>query len=86
MSHRLTRGQFFQLVIALLHHQEEQNPVAHCTSYSDGCNDCSVTSDGTVCTERACIWQGIPKCYTCEDGYMLQNDRCVKKPVACVQE
>ncbi len=41
MSHRLTRGEFFQIVIALLHYSENQDPLAHCTVYNDGCNDCS---------------------------------------------
>jgi len=66
MSHRLTRGQFFQIVTALLDYQNAHNPTAYCTVYNDGCNDCSLTSGVPTCTERACIWQGIPSCSVCE--------------------
>ena len=39
-----------------------------------------------ACTERACIWQGIPSCSECENGYALENNRCVKKQNTCVSE
>ncbi len=87
MSHRLTRGQFFQIVTALLDYQEQNDPVAHCATYNDGCNDCTRMEDGGVaCTKRMCFWQGTPKCYTCDAGYTLENDRCVKAPTSCVAE
>lgn len=57
MSHRLTRGQFFQVVVALLHYSENQNPLAHCTVYNDGCNDCTSNVETTQCTERQCFWK-----------------------------
>ena len=40
MSHQMTRGEFFQLVVAFLDYQDNADPVAHCTVYNDGCNDC----------------------------------------------
>lgn len=86
MSYRVTRGQFFQIVTALLKYQDNQNPTAHCTVYNDGCNDCSTGEFGIMCTERECIWQGIPSCSECEAGYVLDNNRCVKKQTACVSE
>lgn len=87
MSYSLTRGQFFQVVMALLDYQESSDPVAHCATYSDGCNDCSANPGGSpTCTERMCFWQGVPKCYTCDAGYTLQNDRCVRVPISCVAE
>jgi len=34
-----------------------------CTHYSDGCNECSVGTNGqAACTKRACFWEGIPSC------------------------
>lgn len=65
LSDRMTRGDFFRVAVLFL---ELQDPVAHCATYSDGCNECSKDVDGTpVCTERMCIWQGIPQCHTCEE-------------------
>ncbi len=87
MSHRLTRGQFFQVAVALLNYVEDENPTAHCATYTDGCNECSNDGSTTTCTERACIWQGIPQCYTCQAGYTLKDDRCVRSTqTSCVQE
>lgn len=86
MSHRMTRGEFFQLVVALLDYQNNSDPLAHCTVYNDGCNDCVRGDEGVACTERACIWQGIPSCSECENGYTLENNRCVKKQNTCVGE
>jgi len=83
MSHRLTRGQFFQIVVALLDYQESSDPIAHCTVYNDGCNDCVRGDEGVACTKRACIWQGIPSCSECDNGYTLQNGRCVLDTVSC---
>lgn len=57
MSHTLTRGQFFQLVLALLNYSESQNPLAYCTVYNDGCNDCTSNMEVTQCTERQCFWK-----------------------------
>ncbi len=42
MSHQMTRGEFFQLVVDLLDYQSSANPLAHCTVYNDGCNDCTL--------------------------------------------
>jgi hypothetical protein len=86
MSHALTRGEFFQLIVALLDYKENINPLAHCRTFSDGCNDCSSNGDVTSCTTRMCVWQGTPKCYTCEAGYSLVGYRCVKTTTACVEE
>jgi hypothetical protein len=86
MSHRLTRGQFFQIVVALLDYRDSTDPTAHCTVYNDGCNDCVRGDEGVACTERACIWQGIPSCSECENGYALENNRCVKRQNTCVSE
>jgi hypothetical protein len=37
-----------------------------CGRYNDGCNDCECGLDGSeTCTERRCIWQGIPSCLPC---------------------
>jgi hypothetical protein len=83
MPHRLTRGQFFQIVTVLLDYQDVQNPIAHCTIYNDGCNDCYLSGDILTCTERACIWQGIPSCSQCEAGYALQDGRCIANSVSC---
>lgn len=84
MSHRLTRGQFFQILTAFLAYRDNLNPVAHCTVYNDGCNDCTVINGVPACTERACFWQGIPSCSVCESGYTLENNRCVKKQTSCI--
>jgi len=84
MSHRLTRGQFFQLVIALLDYQDSSDPTAHCTVYNDGCNDCVRGDELLSCTKRMCIWQGIPSCSECESGYTLENNKCVKKTNVCI--
>lgn len=86
MSHQMTRGEFFQLVVAFLDYQDNADPVAHCTVYNDGCNDCVRGDEGVACTERACIWQGIASCSECENGYMLENNRCVRKQTTCVTE
>jgi hypothetical protein len=87
MSHRLTRGQFFQLVITLLDYQDSTDPTAHCTVYNDGCNDCVRGDEWASCTKRMCIWQGIPSCSECESGYILKNNRCVRTfQTKCVQE
>lgn len=86
MSHQMTRGEFFQLVVAFLDYQDNADPVAHCTVYNDGCNDCVRGDEGVACTKRACIWQGIPSCSECENGYMLENNRCVRKQTACITE
>jgi|GEM_PF-1094451 len=87
MSHRMTRGQFFQLVVALLDYQETSDPFAYCASYTNGCNECFRDSNGLVaCDKRMCVWQGIPKCYACDSGYTLENNRCVKQQTACIQE
>jgi hypothetical protein len=86
MSHRMTRGQFFQLTVALLDYQDTSNPLSHCTVYNDGCNDCTVIGGGSACTKRSCFWQWIPSCSECEIGYTLESNRCVKKQTACIQE
>ena len=87
MSHRMTRGEFFQLVTALLKYQNSSDPLAHCTVYNDGCNDCSVVDGaGGVCTKRACFWKGIPSCSACESGYSLQDNRCIKTSTSCITE
>lgn len=59
MSHRVTRGEFFQLVTMLQDFQSRiAGPTDHCTQYNDGCNDCSRTDNGlAICTKRACFWQ-----------------------------
>jgi hypothetical protein len=34
-----------------------------CTNYSDGCNTCSVGTNGVAaCTQMMCVWAGVPKC------------------------
>lgn len=86
MSHRLTRGQFFQILTTLLDYQDILDPTAHCTVYNDGCNDCTRVNGIATCTERACIWQGIPSCSECEAGYTFQDNRCVKAQTACITE
>lgn len=86
MSHRLTRGEFFQILTAFLDYKDNTDPTAHCTVYNDGCNDCTRVNGVSACTERACFWQGIPSCSQCEAGYTLQNNRCVKKQTACIAE
>lgn len=86
MSHRLTRGQFFQILTAFLNYQETLDPTAHCSVYSDGCNECTRTNGGQTCTERMCIWKGIPSCSECESGYVLEDNRCVKKQTFCITE
>jgi len=83
MSHRMTRGEFFQLVIDFLDYQSSSDPLAHCTVYNDGCNSCTVGDEGTICTERVCFWKGIPSCSACENGYTLENNKCVKKQTSC---
>jgi hypothetical protein len=45
-------------------------PIASCDTckcgYNDGCNDCKCGTDGSSsCTERFCVWQGIPSCLPC---------------------
>lgn len=82
----MTRGEFFQLVVALLDYQSSTDPLAHCTVYNDGCNDCVLGDEGPSCTKRACFWKGIPSCSSCESGYTLENNRCVKKQTSCVAE
>ncbi len=42
MSHEMTRGEFFQLVVSFLDYQSSNDPLAHCTVYNDGCNSCTV--------------------------------------------
>lgn len=60
---------------------------AGCKTYNDGCNDCTVSGgDAISCTERTCIWQGIPSCSTCEAGYVLSNKRCIPSPTSCTKE
>lgn len=66
--------------------KKTQNPTAHCLTYTDGCNECDATSGELACTERACFWEGIPACYTCEAGYSLIENRCVQTVNSCVQE
>lgn len=63
-----------------------EEPTAHCTVYNDGCNDCVLGDEGPSCTKRACFWKGIPSCSECEVGYMLENNRCVKKQTTCIAE
>lgn len=67
-------------------YKNTQDPTAHCVTYTDGCNECDITGGNKVCTERACIWQGVPACYTCEAGYNLENNRCIKTTNTCVNE
>ncbi len=87
MSHRMTRGEFFQLVVALLDYKSSTDPLAHCTVYNDGCNDCTLGDEGPSCTKRMCLWQGISSCSYCETGYTLENNKCVKKKITtCVAE
>jgi hypothetical protein len=76
LSDRVTRGDFFRVAALFL---ELQDPLAHCTTYNDGCNECSTGDEGPICTERMCIWQGIPQCHTCEEGYELSGNRCVRR-------
>ena len=85
MSHRMTRGEFFQLV-TILRDLQSFDPTSHCTVYNDGCNDCVLGDEGPSCTKRACFWKGIPSCSECEAGYTLENNRCVKKQMSCVTE
>ncbi len=67
-------------------YKNNQNPVEKCLTYTDGCNECEVINGEPTCTERACIWQGVPACYSCEAGYSLENDRCVQTIDSCVKE
>lgn len=83
MSHRLTRGQFFQILTAFLNYKDNLDPTAHCSVYNDGCNDCTRVNGVSVCTERACFWQGIPSCSECEAGYSLRDNRCVLNTDSC---
>lgn len=70
LSQRMSRGDFFRIAVLFL---ELQDPLNHCETFSDGCNECSTDDAGQVsCTERQCIWQGIPQCHTCDEGYVLK--------------
>ena len=85
LSDKLTRGDFFQFVAAILLYQDSEHPTTHCSIYNDGCNDCTVTNGVTTCsTSRQCLWQGIPSCSACDAGYTLQNNRCVADQTTCV--
>ena len=51
----------------------------NCLRFTDGCNGCLCTDDGEVynCTNVLCVWQGIPACLECAEGYELNdNDEC----------
>lgn len=86
-SQRITRWEFFQLIVILMEWKNLNNPTAHCTVYNDGCNDCTVYNGSAACTKKACFWQGIPSCSLCESGYKLQNNRCVKETsTLCIGE
>ena len=53
----------------------------NCIVYSDGCNQCDCGADGTGdCTTHQCVWQGIPSCITCDDGYQVNNRTCEEIP------
>ncbi len=45
-----------------------------CERYYDGCNTCSVGSDGAAaCTMMACVQSGTPKCLDSEDDTSLED-------------